>query len=151
MPEFKETYPAAAFNADGKHIGPGPWLDVIRKANGIHADEHGGDGPFGAPHYADDDERGAVEIYDFATVSHDFPSPLGPPLPEDTWSREYEKAARERERLRDEWVRDPRNTVTITALTDEGARLLKRAHDAVVNPFTVVGVASYDPETDTLS
>jgi len=43
MPEFKETYPAAAFNADGKHVGPGPWLDVIRKANGIHAAEHGGD------------------------------------------------------------------------------------------------------------
>jgi len=104
--------------------------------------------------YAPDDERGAVEIYDFATVSHDFPSPREPAYPSDPdkfGGIEWERVSRERSRLHDVWVRDPRNTVTITALTDEGARLLKRAHDAVVNPFTVVGVVSYDPETDSLS
>lgn len=150
MAEFKETYPGAKFNADGKHVGPGPWLDVIRKANGIHADEHGGDGPFGAPRYENDDY--SVEIYDFATVSHDFPCPPGPPIDHlDCYSREREVVARERDRLRDEWLRDPRNTVTIVSKTPDGERLLRRAHDAVVNPFQVVGSLSYDPETDTLS
>lgn len=142
MAEFKETYPGAAFDADGKHRGPGPWLDVIRKANGLAEDEEGIEGGiFGAPTYADDDAYGAVEVYDDATVSHDYPvSPLLPPRPEggDPWGsrdfraqREWDRVNRERERIRDEWLRDPRNTVTITSKTPLGERLLAAAHKEV--------------------
>ena len=153
MAEFKETYPGAKFNADGRHVGPGPWLDVIHKVNGLRADELGSDGHnlvFGESTYTDD--RPHVEQYPDADVTHDFPVPEKPPLPDDYYSREFERVANERSRIHDEWLRDPRNTVTITSKTPDGERLLTAAHAAVTAPlFEVVGVLSYDPETDTLS
>lgn len=151
---FKETYPGAAFNEAGRHVGPGPWLDVIRTANGLMEEFLGtNEEPpmFGAPTYTDD--RLHVEQYPDADVTHDYPVPEKPALPDDDGafgSREWERIARERARIHDEWLRDPRNTVTITSKTPLGERLLRRAHDVVVNPFEVVGVVSYDPETDTL-
>ena len=127
---FKETYPAAAFNDAGKHVGPGPWLKVIHETNRL-AEAEGLDGLFDRPTYDPADTKGAVEIYRDATVTHDLPTPDLPPLPDDSWSREFEMVARERERIRDAKTRDPRNTVTITSKTPLGERLLTAAHAAV--------------------
>jgi hypothetical protein len=126
MTQFKETYPGAKFDGD-RHVGPGPWLDVIRKVNGLAHDE-GLDSLFGAPTYTDD--RPGVEQYEFADVTHDYPL-VEPPFPADIepYGFAWEAVARERGKVRDAWLRDPRNTVTITSKSPLGERLLKAAHD----------------------
>lgn len=35
---FSGKYPAKAFNSEGDHISPGPWLTVIHAANGMAQD-----------------------------------------------------------------------------------------------------------------
>lgn len=128
---FKRTYPGSVFDADGRHRGPGPWLEVIRMVNGL-AHEEDRETVFGSPEWTDD--RPGVEQYPDADVSHDFPMPDLPPLPGDDGlfgSREWERIARERADIRETWLRDPRNTVTITSKTPLGERLLTAAHAAV--------------------
>jgi hypothetical protein len=50
---------------DGVHIGPGPWLNVVREANGIHP------GMFGAPLSLDEWwAGGTAEEYTDARVLH---------------------------------------------------------------------------------
>jgi len=62
---FYGKYPARSYDAQGEHVGMGPWLTLIREANGIES------GFFGAPSYADDDLTGRVEIYPHARVIHE--------------------------------------------------------------------------------
>lgn len=62
---FHTKFPAKAFDAQGQHTGPGPWLDLLREANGVHH------GFFGAPESVDAWwAGGSVEVYAHARVIH---------------------------------------------------------------------------------
>lgn len=55
---FHTKFPAKAFDAQGQHTGPGPWLDLLREANGVHH------GFFGEPESVDAWwAGGSVEVY----------------------------------------------------------------------------------------
>jgi hypothetical protein len=57
--------PAKSYDADGNHVGPGPWLDVVRAANGIAP------GMFGSPYFVGPWwAGGSVEEYAEARVIH---------------------------------------------------------------------------------
>jgi len=63
------TTPGKAFDSTGKHVGAGPWLDIIREANSLT--EGTGVTTFGAPEIVTDSGR-YVETYP------DFTVDLGP-------------------------------------------------------------------------
>lgn len=63
-------YQAKAYDSKGQHIGPGPWLTVIRTANGL-AQDAGGEAIFGSPTSTGDWWAGGyVEEYPTARVIH---------------------------------------------------------------------------------
>lgn len=62
---FRTKFPAKAFDSDGQHTGPGPWLDLIGEACLVHPgffDEPDSVGPWWA--------GGSVEEYPHARVIH---------------------------------------------------------------------------------
>jgi hypothetical protein len=62
---FSTKFPAKAFDAQGQHTGPGPWLDLLREANGVHHDF------FGEPESVGEWwAGGSVEVYPHARVIH---------------------------------------------------------------------------------
>ncbi len=66
---YSSKHPAKAYDAKGRHVGPGPWLDLIRAANGVEP------GFFGEPielglWWA----GGSFEEYEHARVIHHSPS-----------------------------------------------------------------------------
>lgn len=62
---FSTKFPAKTFDAQGQHTGPGPWLDLLREANGVHHRF------FGEPESANAWwAGGSVEVYAHARVIH---------------------------------------------------------------------------------
>lgn len=70
MPDHR--YPAKAYDADGNHTGPGPWLGVIHAANRIDPDLFGepeSTGPWWAGGYVEEYAHARVLHRDDDTVS----------------------------------------------------------------------------------